>query len=229
MRNMFKLVSHEIKDLLKNPASLILICLPILMSKMIMVVMNQAEDINFILLSTWVLFAQVMVGIMLTGPNLIEERESRTMDALLLTPLRFIDIVAAKGLSILVFSLFSQICVLLLNQGLSWNLIPTLLILIVGGILFVEIGLIIGLKMNSSKNGTAIASVLMVTLFLVSTLYQAMPEWSYKLFVLIPSIAVVESLNSVQEGSGLLAVEGALLLAWVMGLLLWIRKIGKDF
>lgn len=226
---MFKLVSHEIKDLLKNPASLILICLPILMSKMIMVVMNQAEDINFILLSTWVLFAQVMVGIMLTGPNLIEERESRTMDALLLTPLRFIDIVAAKGLSILVFSLFSQICVLLLNQGLSWNLIPTLLILIVGGILFVEIGLIIGLKMNSSKNGTAIASVLMVTLFLVSTLYQAMPEWSYKLFVLIPSIAVVESLNSVQEGSGLLAVEGALLLAWVMGLLLWIRKIGKDF
>ncbi|WP_229753423.1 ABC transporter permease [Paenibacillus segetis] len=226
---MFKLVGHEMRDMIKNPASLILICLPILMSKMIMVVMDQAEDVNFILLSTWVLFAQVMVGIMLTGPNLIEERESRTMDALLLTPLRFIDIVAAKGLSILVFSLFSQICVLLLNQGLSWSLIPSLLILIVGGILFVEIGLIIGLKMNSSKNGTAVASVLMVTLFLVTNLYQAMPEWTYKVFVLIPSIEVVVSLNSVLEGGGLLALEGALILAWVIGLSLWIRKIGKHF
>ncbi|MDQ0088716.1 ABC-2 type transport system permease protein [Paenibacillus anaericanus] len=226
---MFKLVKHEIRDSLKNPASLILIFLPILMSKMIMVVMNQAEDVNFLLLSTWVLFAQVMVGIMLTGPNLIEERENRTMDALLLTPLRFTDIVAAKGIAILVFSLISQIFVLLLNHKLSWDLLPSLLIMFIGGILFVEIGLIVGLKMNSSKNGTAVSSVLMVTLFLVTTLYQATPEWSYKLFVFIPSIEVVESLNSVLTGGNLLVAEGVMLLVWVAGLTLWVKKIGKDF
>jgi ABC-2 type transport system permease protein len=58
--------------------------LPVFMSKIIISVMDK-NGINFMLLSTWILFAQVMVGIMMTGPGLIEERESKTFDALLIS------------------------------------------------------------------------------------------------------------------------------------------------
>lgn len=43
--------------------------------------------------------AQVMVGIMLNGPNIIEERESKTIDALLCTPFTFRQIMISKGLA----------------------------------------------------------------------------------------------------------------------------------
>lgn len=55
------------------------------MAKIIITVVDKG-GLDFMLLSTWILFAQVMVGIMITGSGLIEDRECKTFDALLITP-----------------------------------------------------------------------------------------------------------------------------------------------
>lgn len=78
MRNTLILIKHEIINLLRNPAILAVVLLPIFMSKIITATMKMADQ-EFLLLSIWILFAQVMVGIMLTGPNLIEEREAKPL------------------------------------------------------------------------------------------------------------------------------------------------------
>lgn len=135
--------------------------LPIFMSKIIISVMDK-NGINFMLLSTWILFAQVMVGIMMTGPGLIEERESKTFDALLISPLGRGQIIVAKGLTVLLFSVLSQTVVFLLNQGFASELLLVFPYMLAGGILFVEVGMIIGLKIDSSKNGSAVSSAVMV-------------------------------------------------------------------
>ncbi|MGF7050777.1 ABC-2 type transport system permease protein [Paenibacillus sp. DS2015] len=192
------------------------------MSKIIIEVID-ANVNNFMLLSTWILFAQVMVGIMITGPNLIEERESKTMDALLVSPLSFRQILVAKSLAVLLFSLLSQVLVLLINDGLNSGLVLSLLYMVLGGVVFVQIGLIIGLKVNSSKTGSAISSALMIVFFLVPTLYLFLPDWSYIFVVIIPSIEIVENLNSVLNVTGIMFTETLLLVLWIVILALWIR------
>jgi ABC-2 type transport system permease protein len=224
---LWKLFKHECKDILRNPATVILIILPILMAKIIITVVDKG-GLDFMLLSTWILFAQVMVGIMISGPGLIEERESKTFDALLITPLSRGQIITAKAGSVLVFSLLSQLIVYILNQGLTTELLPSLLYMLLGGIIFVQVGVIIGLKVSSSKNGSAISSAFMVIFFLVASVYLALPEWTYAIFAVLPSIEIVEALNSILNGEGILLVESLLLLLWIVVLSLWIWKIDKE-
>ncbi|WP_340003427.1 ABC transporter permease [Paenibacillus sp. FSL K6-0276] len=223
---LWKLFKHECKDILRNPATVILIFLPIFMAKVIITVVDKS-GLDFMLLSTWILFAQVMVGIMITGPGLIEERESKTFDALLITPLSRDQIIAAKGGAVLVCSLFSQMIVFVITKGIS-DLLPMLLYMVFGGIIFVQVRIIIGLKVSSSKNGSAISSVFMVVFFLVASVYVALPEWTYPIFTVLPSIEIVENLNSILNGEGLLLVESLLLLLWIVVLSVWIWKTGKE-
>jgi ABC-2 type transport system permease protein len=212
--------------ILHNPATVILIILPIFMSKIIITVVDKG-GLDFMLLSTWLLFAQVMVGIMITGPGFIEERESKTFDALLISPLSRGQIIAAKAGSVLVFSLFSQLIVYGINQGLTMDLLLALLYMILGGIFFVEVGIIIGLKVSSSKNGSAISSAFMVVFFLVASVYVAFPAWTYPIFAVLPSIQIAQNLNSILKGEGFLLVESLLLLLWIAVLSVWIWKPGK--
>ncbi len=222
-----KLVRHECKDLLRNPSIIILVMLPIFMSKIIISVMDK-NGINFMLLSTWILFAQVMVGIMMTGPGLIEERESKTFDALLISPLGRGQIIVAKGLTVLLFSVLSQTVVFLLNQGFASELLSVFPYMLAGGILFVEVGMIIGLKIDSSKNGSAVSSAVMVVFFLLASVYQALPDWTYPFFAALPSIEIVENLNRILNGDGPLLFESLLLPLWMTVLALWIWRTGKE-
>lgn len=125
----------------------------------------QTGESNFMLLSTWILFAEVMVGIMLTGPSLLEERESRTFDALLVSPLGRGQIILAKGATVLMFSLLAQCVVFLLNEGAHSGLLAALPYMLAGGIIFVEVGMVIGLKLSSAKNGAAVSSAAMIVFF----------------------------------------------------------------
>ncbi|WP_231578490.1 ABC transporter permease [Paenibacillus sp. FSL H7-0357] len=224
---MTKLIRHECKDLLRNPSIIILVMLPIFMSKIIISVMDK-NGINFMLLSTWILFAQVMVGIMMTGPGLIEERESKTFDALLISPLGRGQILVAKGLTVLLFSVLSQTVVFLLNQGFASELLSVFPYMLAGGILFVEVGMIIGLKLDSSKNGSAVSSAVMVVFFLLASVYQALPDWTYPFFAALPSIEIVENLNRILNGDGPLLFESLLLPLWMTVLALWIWRTGKE-
>ncbi|MCW3490488.1 ABC transporter permease [Dethiobacter alkaliphilus] len=225
---MMMLTKHEIFDLLKNPAILVVIILPIFMSKIIITAMNNAE-IGLLLLSIWILFAQVMVGIMLTGPNLIEEREGKTIDALLCSPLSFAQIVIAKGLVILTFSLFSQSFVFFINEGFSRAIIPMLFPMLLGGIIFIQIGIVIGFKINSSKNGSAVSSIIMVTLFLIVSVYEVLPDWTYRIFMFIPSIGIIEVLKNLATYNTVAPLETFLSFAWVFALGSWIGLIGREY
>lgn len=224
---MLKLIKHECRDLVHNPSFIILLLLPIFMSKILISVMQTGES-NFMLLSTWILFAEVMVGIMLTGPSLLEERESRTFDALLVSPLGRGQIILAKGATVLMFSLLAQCVVFLLNEGAHSGLLAALPYMLAGGIIFVEVGMVIGLKLSSAKNGAAVSSAAMIVFFLVVSVYGSLPDWAYPLFALLPSVEVVENLNSVLNGSGPLLGESLLLLLWISALAVWIWRIDLE-
>lgn len=187
----------------------------------------QTGESNFMLLSTWILFAEVMVGIMLTGPSLLEERESRTFDALLVSPLGRGQIILAKGATVLMFSLLAQCVVFLLNEGAHSGLLAALPYMLAGGIIFVEVGMVIGLKLARRKRRSRQFSS-DDCVFLVVSVYGSLPDWAYPLFALLPSVEVVENLNSVLNGSGPLLGESLLLLLWISALAVWIWRIDLE-
>lgn len=223
-----KLIKHEILELINNPAILVVILLPVFMSKVITATMKMAE-VEFLLLSMWIVFAQLMVGIMLIAPDILEERDGKTLDALLCTPLTIRQIITAKGVTIFILSLFSQLSVFIINRGFDLKVFTVLVPIIIGGIIFLEIGIIIGFKVSSSKNGTVVASVVMVSLFLVVSVYATLPEWTYYIFILIPSIEITEVINHVMEGKGIFMIESLYSFLWIILLGAWITKLGKKY
>ncbi len=137
-----------------------------------------------------------MVGIMITAPNYIEEKEHKTLDALRVSPLTLNEVMIAKGGTILLFSTLTQLLVYSLNVGINTDLFMAIPVMVVGGTLFILIGFVIGLIMDSSKTASAISSIVMVTLFLIASLYQQLPEWE-NVLQFIPSVVVVENLIAV--------------------------------
>ncbi|WP_029503060.1 ABC transporter permease [Lachnoclostridium phytofermentans] len=228
MKNVVSLMKNEIQNYMKNPSILALVFLPIFMSKIITKSMELSGQ-DIFLLSIWILFAQVMVGIMLTGPNLIEEREAKTIDALLCSPLSFGQIICAKGIAILILSMFSQICVYLINEGFQPELLLLLIPMFLGGILFILIGTVIGLKVKSSQSGSAVSAFVMVVLFLIVSVYQLLPKWSYKFVLLIPSISVTEVINELMSVKGLLLYQSSIVITWLFLFCIVISLIGRKW
>ncbi|MEK5237655.1 hypothetical protein NST99_18360 [Paenibacillus sp. FSL L8-0470] len=58
--------------------------------------------------------------------------------------------------------------------------------------------------------------------FLHASVYQALPDWTYPFFAALPSIEIVENLNRILNGDGLLLFESLLLPLWMTVLVLWI-------
>lgn len=206
-----KLFKHETRDFMKQPSLLMLVILPIIMSTMIISFMND-QGVGEILVPSWILFAQVMVGLMIIAPGFIEEKEQKTLDALLISPLTLHEIVLAKGMTILLFSFISQLLVFGLNLGFTKDLVAVFPMMVIGGIIFIQVGLVIGFLLHSSKSSAAVSSIIMVVLFITASFYQELPEW-YTVMQFIPSVVVVENIKSIFQGS-LQVFEVSLLVFW---------------
>lgn len=98
--------------------------------------------------------------------------------------------------------------------GRTENFFALLLSMIIGGIFFVEIGLIIGMYVKSSKTGTAISSVIFVVLYLIGSLYADFPEWYY-LLKFIPSVEITQVMQGIFEGEFFI-LELGLFMAWII-------------
>ncbi len=215
MRQIGTMIKSELGNYIKNPSALTIVALPILMSKLIIIATEGLEGDVFVL-SMWIIFAQVMVGIMLTAPNLLEERESKTFQALLCTPMSFNQIVLAKGIAIFILSMISQVMVVVINQGVPSEQVVLLLPMILGAVIFSAIGMIIGLKAKSTQSGTAISSVVMVVMFLVISVYSVFPSWTLEISRWIPSISLSQMMNVIFDQQEVLLVQTGIALFWVV-------------
>jgi ABC-2 type transport system permease protein len=142
------------------------------------------------------------------------EKEHKTLDALMISPLNLHEIIIGKSTTILLFSLISQLLVYLINVGLTFDIFTVIPVMLVGGILFIQVGMLIGLLMNSSQTASAVASIVMVTLFIIGTIYQALPDWE-SVLQFIPSVVIAEIILAIFKKQ-FLTFEIALLLLWVI-------------
>jgi ABC-2 type transport system permease protein len=96
------------------------------------------------LLLLWLTMSLTMTGIMVPPSLLVEEKERATLKPLLVTPASYGDVIAAKVLVGLIYVLGGTLLILWLNGGLAGNVPLTLLVLLVGGVVTVEVGICLG-------------------------------------------------------------------------------------
>jgi len=123
-------------------------------------------------------------GLMLPSTSLIEEKQKKTLEALVISPASIGEILIAKGVLGIVLSVFMGIAILLLNQAFGANSLLLILVLFLGAIMAVEFGLICGALIKDITTLFTVWKSGGILLFAPVFIYMfpQIPEWIGKMF-----------------------------------------------
>ncbi len=105
---------------------------------------EETPDLTTRLLPLIVMYAVAVAGAFVPAAGLVEEKERRTLDALLVSPASMNEILASKGALGVVLSLATGFVALAING--AWGSAPAVMVLgvLLGGVMMAQIGLLLG-------------------------------------------------------------------------------------
>jgi ABC-2 type transport system permease protein len=166
------------------------------------------------------MYALLVAGVFLPAFSLADEREKRTLDALVVTPVRLGEVVVAKGILGFALAVAMAIVTLWINRALTARPVALLVVLAVAGFLLVELGLVYG---TVAKNITGVFTLIKGTgfLLLAPAVFYLFPNWPQWIARLFPTYWVINPVYEVTVNrAGLGSVWGELVVALGMAALL---------
>ena len=156
------------------------------------------------LLPLIVLMAVFLGGLFLPATSVINEKEKRTLTALLVTPTTIGDIFIAKGLVGVILSLFAGVVILLLNQAFGVEPLLLVVVLALGSIMAVGLGLLLGAVLKDITTLFAVWKFGGILLFGPAFIYMfpQIPQWISRLF---PTYYILQPVIEISQGGGSLA------------------------
>jgi ABC-2 type transport system permease protein len=153
------------------------------------------------LLPLIVLLAVFLGGLMLPATSVIVEKAGRTLHALLVTPLSPGEVFLAKGSVGFVVALFMGVVMLVINR--AFGLHPGLLVLVLamGGLMAVEIGLLLGVYVKDFATLFAIwksGGIILIAPVIVY-IFPGIPAWVARIF---PTYYFVQPLVDISLSGG---------------------------
>jgi len=138
-----------------------------------------------------VFYALVMAGIFVPGSNLVEEKEHGTLMALLVSPVKIGDVLAAKWAQGTLLASVMAIATLMLNDALGPNWLQVIVVVVVAAGLSSMIGLLMGTFAKDSTIMFGLVKGLGIFLF-APTLFYIFPEWPQWIAKLFPLYWILE-------------------------------------
>ncbi|MFC2070514.1 ABC transporter permease [Chloroflexota bacterium] len=153
------------------------------------------------LLPLIVLMAVFIGGIFVPATSVINEKEKKTLNALVVTPVSIEDVFLAKGLFGIILSIFIGVVVLLLNQAFGTHPLLLVLLLALGAIMAAEIGLICGALIKDFTTLFAIWKSGGILLFGPAIIYMfpQIPQWIGRIF---PTYYLLEPIITISQQGG---------------------------
>jgi ABC-2 type transport system permease protein len=150
------------------------------------------------------MYALVVAAVFLPAVSIADEREKRTLDALIITPVKLSEVIAAKGLLGVILALAMTVFTLLLNNALGAEPLALFVVLLFGAILCAEIGLIYGAV---AKDTTAVFALIKGTgiLLIGPTVFYIWPDWPQWIGKLFPTYWVINPIFEVSLNNGSLS------------------------
>lgn len=177
-----------------------------------------------------VLFAMIFAGVFATSLSLVEERERKTLDAVLVTPATFPEVLIAKAIFGFTLAATMAVVTLAINGALEGQPVALILAIIAGAVMSVEIGLVYGAVSRDTKSLYTLYKSLNIFLVapMVFYLFPEWPQWIARLFptywFLDPIFRVTTLGATLSDVAGELVVAGAICLALVPAILLLARR-----
>lgn len=149
------------------------------------------------------MYALVVAAVFLPAVSIADEREKRTLDALIITPVKLSEVIAAKGLLGVILALAMTVFTLILNNALGAEALALFVVLLFGAILCAEIGLIYGAV---AKDSTAVFALIKGTgiLLIGPTVFYIWPDWPQWIGKLFPTYWVINPIFEVSLNNGTL-------------------------
>lgn len=160
-----------------------------------------------------VFYALVIAGIFVTGSNLVEEKERGTLTAMLVTPAKPVEVLAAKWAMGTLLASVMAVVTLLLNRAIGSNWPDAIFVVLVAGAMSSMLGLLIGTFAKDSTVMFGIVKGLGIFLF-APTLFYIFPDWPQWIAKLFPLYWIIEPIWRVSiMGGSILEVWGELTVA----------------
>lgn len=183
------------------------------------------------MLSLLVLMAVVIGGSMIPATSLVEEKQKRTLRAVVTTPTTLAEVFISKGALGALVSVFVGVAILALNNAFGTQPFLLLILLALGGLLSAEFGVLLGAFVKDIN--TLFATIKAIGLLLYApafiALFPDIPQWIAQVF---PTYYIVNPIVAVtQQGADLNAILPdvlvllALILAGFAGLSLVTRRM----
>ncbi len=176
----------------------------------------------------WVVMGLVMTGAMLVPTLVVEEKEKGTLDALLVTPAGYSEVVTGKVIVGMVYALIGSLIILALNGGFTGDVAVSLAAIVLGSLALTLIGLLLGGLVDNLSTLNTWSSFIMLPL-LLPILLAAIPlgrlGFVAEAVKLIPTYHLVRGLSLALTGRGgeawgnLAALAGVT--ALLFGAVLW--------
>ncbi len=142
------------------------------------------------------LVAVTLITVMVVPQLMIEEKETRTLDALFLSPASVKEVVAGKALAGIVFALLGAGVVLVFNATMIQNWALTLVALLCGALFAVAVGLLLGVVVEDQQSLNLVLGFVFVFLVIPAFLVNVMgPNWPELVRVILPWIPTVALSN----------------------------------
>lgn len=176
------------------------------------------------LLPIWVVFT-ALGALMVTASTLVEEKEKKTLSAILAAPVELWEVLAGKVLAGTLLAALASVLVLALNQGFTSAWPAQLLLVTLGSAVFAVIGTLVGLSVQSQATANAVLSGLYLLLFVpvaLADVSQAM----FQVARWLPTYYLQTALNQTilagagwaEVGLALQVLAGSALVAFVVGI-----------
>lgn len=164
------------------------------------------ESFLFILL---LVLALTMAGMLAIPILLVEEKEKRTLDVLLLSPAGPAEIVASRAITGLIYSLIVAGLVVLLNRGWVGNWPVTAAAVLLGALFMIAAGLLLGSLLRTMMQVNTWVTVILLILMIPSWGFLAeLPGPAQTVLHLLPTYYLADALQQALAGEATLARVG---------------------
>ncbi len=146
----------------------------------------------------WLVFAQLMTGLMLASGHWLQERDQGTWDTLRISAVPLGGLIAMQALLVSGLALGSEVLVFVVIHGdAPWSL-PLFVAMLAGTIPATMLGVLIGVAGRSGRSGNMLATVVMLVLFLGTITVSGLTHYALLAILLhgLPSILAMSALNA---------------------------------
>jgi len=152
------------------------------------------------------MYALIMAGIFVPASSLVEENEKGTLVAMLVTPVRVSEVIAAKAAMGVVLAFLMSVVTLLMNDALGAHPATLIVVLLSASVYSALLGMVLG---TISKDTTSMFTVAKGSgIFLVGpVIFYLFPDWPQWIAKIFPSYWMIDPIWRVAiRGQGLGAV-----------------------